>query len=68
MYIDEISFLTPCQFGFRANHSTDLAFHSVARNICSRLVAKKYVIGIFIDLAKTFDSLDRDILFKKLEF
>ena len=67
-YFDANSFLTPSQFGFRANHLTELACHSAVRNIFSCMNAKKYVIGLFIDLAKAFYSLDRAILWKKLEF
>ena len=60
-YFDVSLFLTPYQICFRADHSTELACHSVVRNFYFCLDAKKYVIGIIIDLAKVFDSLDRDI-------
>ena len=36
------------------------------KNICESIDKKKYVMGIFIDLKKAFDSIDHDILLNKL--
>ena len=47
--------------------STELACQSVLKQLYSDLDDKKHAIGVFVDLAKAFDSLDRSILLKKLE-
>ena len=35
-------------------------------NICESIDKKKYVMGIFIDLKKAFDTIDHNILSNKL--
>ncbi len=55
------------QFGFRNGHSTDHALVSLTENIKASLDNKKFGCGIFIDLQKAFDTVNHDILLKKLE-
>ena len=66
-YFESNAILNSSQFGFRTNRSTELACHTVVRNIYSNFDSGNYTLGVFLDLAKAFDSLDRRILFKKLE-
>ena len=55
------------QFGFRSGHSTDHALVSLTENIRSSLDNNRFECGIFIDLQKAFDTVNRDILLRKLE-
>ena len=55
------------QFGFRKGHSTDHALVSLTENIKSSLDNRRVGCGIFTDLQKAFDTVNYDILFKKLE-
>ena len=55
------------QFGFRSGHSTDHALVSLAENIRSSLDNNRFGCGIFIDLQKAFDTVNHDILLRKLE-
>ena len=55
------------QFGFRKHHSTDLALAQLYDKVLEAMANKKHVIGIFMDLSKAFDTLNHDILLKKLE-
>ena len=55
------------QFGFRANHSTAHAVNYSINHILHNLEKKNYVIGIFIDLSKAFDTIDHKKLLIKLE-
>ena len=54
------------QFGFRKSHSTGHAINHSVKHIKSELEKKKYVLGIFIDLSKAFDTIDHDQMIYKL--
>ena len=56
------------QFGFREKHSTSHALISLTETIRQALDDNKFACGIFIDLRKAFDTVDHDILLKKLEY
>jgi hypothetical protein len=62
--INEI--LTPAQYGFQKNLSTNLAILELQNRILESISNKKWCIGIFLDLSKAFDTLDHDILLHKL--
>ena len=55
------------QYGFRKFYSTLLALIEVTDLIKRFLDEKQYVIGIFIDFRKAFDTVNHDILLDKLE-
>ena len=55
------------QFGFRYGHSTEHALVSLTENIKSSLDNNRLGCGIFIDLQKSFDTVNQVILLKKLE-
>ena len=55
------------QFGFRKGHSTSHALHESVDAISGANSNNKHVLGIFIDLSKAFDTIDHEILLKKLE-
>ena len=50
----------------RKNHQ--LALHDLTEKIISCHDEKKFCMGIFIDLRKTFDTVDHDILVEKLKY
>ena len=56
----------PNQFGFRKGYSTSHALNDSVAYIKECLDKKDHVLGIFIDLSKAFDTLDHNILLKKL--
>ena len=55
------------QFGFRSKHSTEHAFISLIETIKKYLDHGKIVCGVFIDLQKTFDTVNHEILLEKLK-
>ena len=55
------------QFGFRQGHSTSHALNYWINHIQKAIKKGNHVLGIFIDLSKAFDTIDHDILIKKLE-
>jgi hypothetical protein len=56
------------QYGFRQGHSTELAALELVDRIGKDLDKKKIPISIFLDLSKAFDTLDHEILLKKLRY
>ena len=66
-YLEKYNLLTPNQFGFRQNCSTSLAVRQLYDNFLESLDKKKITYSVFIDLSKAFDTVDHEILLKKLQ-
>ena len=67
-YIESQSILNSCQYGFRKNYSTFMALTEFYDKVTAAIDGKQFAIGIFVDLAKAFDTLDHNILLNKLEY
>ena len=66
-FIQRFEILYSLQFGFRTKHSTSHALTHLVNKIATDIDQSKISIGVFLDLSKAFDTLNRDILFSKLE-
>ena len=55
------------QFGFRKSHSTNHTLINLTENIRKSLDSGQFSCGVFIDLQKAFDTVDINILLRKLE-
>ena len=66
-YFTDNLILHQSQFGFRENLSTSMALLELVDKLSEALDNKLISIGVFIDLAKAFDTVDHGILLKKLE-
>ena len=55
------------QFGFRNQHSTNHALIEITEKIKQGCDSGKFVCGVFLDFQKAFDTINHDILLKKLE-
>ena len=58
--------LTPSQFGFTENNSTELAVTSFYDKLLNNLNGKLMTCSIFLELREAFDSVSHEILLKKL--
>ena len=58
--------LTPAQFGFRKKFSTDFAITKLLDKVVHSLSEKNHIIALFMDLSKAFDTIDHNILLRKL--
>ena len=65
-FLNENHILNSNQFGFRQGYSTDYAIIQTCDKIIDTLSKKEHIIGIFLDLSKAFDTIDHNILIRKL--
>ena len=68
MYLDHNNLLSEQQYGFRANHSAELAAIKLADYIVHEIDRKLAHVNIYIDLSKAFDTLNFDILLYKVHY
>ena len=65
-YLKDNSLLYVSQYGFRGEHSTELAALELVDRIYIDLDKKRSPIAVYMDLSKAFDTLDHEILLYKL--
>ena len=66
-YLSKHLIINTNQFGFRKGHSTSLALLNLYDIISEAIDKKEFIIGVFLDLSKAFDTVDHCILVEKLE-
>ena len=65
-FLNQNNILFEQQYGFRQKLSTDFALIELSDKIAEAIDKKKFMIGIFVDLSKAFDTLNHNILLQKL--
>ncbi len=67
-YLNRVKILNKCQFGFRSKHSTNHAIINLTESTLDALENGLKVGGVFLDIAKAFDTVNHNILLRKLEY
>ncbi len=67
-YLKRIKLLNKSQFGFRSKHSTNHAIINLTEMALDSLENGLKVGGVFLDIAKAFDTVNHRLLLRKLEY
>ena len=65
-YLKRINILNKCQFGFRNKHSTNHAILNLTETTLDAMEQGLKVGGVFLDVAKAFDTVNHRYLLRKL--
>ena len=65
-FLEKNNVLHEQQFGFRQNYSTSLAINALVNKFHESIECNNFMLGIFIDLSRAFDTLSHEILCNKL--
>ena len=66
-YLEKYNILNKFQFGFRKGRSTEQAIVEISHNLKKAIDNNLYTCGVFLDFAKAFDTVNHQILLKKIE-
>lgn len=66
-FLDKNNILSEGQFGFRSGKSTEEAVGQLVNHVVAKVDAKQKCIGVFLDLAKAFDTVSIPTLVAKLD-
>ena len=66
-YLKDQNILHDKQFGFQTRHSTEHAIAQLVHQIYEVFEKNEYTLGVFIDMPKSFNTVDHSILLRKLE-
>lgn len=67
-YFKKFNLISKFQHGFIKGKSTETALYELVDSILAALENKEACCGVMLDLSKAFDSIDHQILLKKLEY
>ena len=65
-YVEKSFVLYSMQYDFRRNHSVDMALVNIQDLLTTVIDTSKLSIGVFLELAKAFDTVNHDTLLKTL--
>ena len=66
-FLNKHDILSTNQYGFRKNLSTSMALLDLVDKLANSIENNEITIGIFVDLAKAFDTVNHKILLAKLD-
>ena len=66
-FLNKLQIIYKNQFGFRKHHSTYMALMLLIDKITKSLDKGEFVVGVFLDFSKAFDTVNHEILLKKME-
>ena len=66
-YFIELNQFFDSQYGFRCEHSTELAALEIVDRLIVEMDNKEIPLNVYLDLLKGFDKLDHQIFLEKLE-
>ena len=66
-FLEKTGQIFPSQYGFRTSHSCENAVSELLSTIIKGKEQGLYTVSLFLDLSKAFDSLEHEMMLRKLE-
>ena len=63
-FVKENDIIYNMQFNFRKGHSTSIALMLLTDRISKSLYNGEYILGVFLDFSKAFDTVNYEILLR----